>query len=62
MRPMTSKSFLEATQEPFRFLRRQASVAQVGNQLLLLNYVPLALGDMLIGKLKIGFRVSHGSQ
>ena len=48
MRPMTSKSFLEATQEPFRFLRR--------------NYVPLALGDMLIGKLKIGFRVSHGSQ
>jgi hypothetical protein len=59
---MTSKCLLKATQQPFRFLRWQASVAEVGDQLLLLDYVPLALGDMLICKLKIGFRVSHGSQ
>lgn len=60
MRAVLVKRGLEGGEQALGLVRRKSVRPKTRDQLFLLNDMPLALGDMLVGLENVGSRVCHG--
>lgn len=60
MIPVLLEERAEIDEQLFRGFGGKAETTQARDELLLPDHVPLALGDMIIDHLKVGYAISHG--